>query len=353
MTSDGVLAHLRARMPQFVALGPAELLSGGFLNCVWRVRGRSGSLIVKVAPPHVASQPDIELDPGRIIVEARILAAFGPDGALSSVGGPDIRPPRLLDFDESQYTLVMEDVGECPHIGDWLWRDDEPVPGPERIGQLVGAFIGALHAKSYGDIVLAHRFDNAAMQRARLRVHYRAVERMCVRAGLPDAQALGRRAVELGERFQEPGVCVIMGDLWPPSILASAKGLRVIDWELAHFGRPSQDVGHLAAHLWMWAHRAPDLASEARARRALGAFLAAYRIRLGDRADRLIGSDALAESAVHFGAEILVRAVGAFKEGYLYGGLSVDHPVVREAVAAAAEHLRHPRESATFEAPAL
>ena len=45
-----------------------------------------------------------------------------------------------------------------------------------------------------------------------------------------------------------------MGDLWPPSVLVRpGGGLVLIDWEMCTRGQRCQDVGHLAAHLWLGA----------------------------------------------------------------------------------------------------
>ena len=350
VTSEEVLNHLGRRLPQFAASGIPEALHGGYLNWVWRVPGRSQSVIVKVAPPYIASRPEIPLNQARLCIEARCLATLGSGGRLAAVSSATVRPPRLLDYDEDQHILVMEDIGPCPDLGAWLWSHFREERSSEWVGQKLGHFIGALHAGSYGDTWHARFLDNKAIQRTRLDVQYRAIGELCERASLPDAGDLGRRALRLGELLQKPGLCVIMGDLWPPSVLVTPSGLRVIDWELAHFGRPSQDVGHLAAHLWMHAHRAPTHAGGARADSALQGFLRGYRLALGATFSRLFGSGGGRESAVHFGCEVLVRALGSFREGYVYDGLGLDDPQMQEAVAAAARHLRAPDRVDTFAA---
>ena len=258
------------------------------------------------------------------------------------------RPPRLLDFDARNHILVMEDVGELPDLGTWLRQEAHREGSATAIGHDLGQFVGALHAESYNNQSLALAFDNSAIQRTRLELQYRAIGDLCIRAGHSNADALGKTAVALGELLQERGLCVIMGDLWPPSILVAPGSLRIIDWELAHFGRPSQDVGHLVAHLWMHIHRAPTQSAAAQSRATLRGFLASYRSTLGQKFDEVLGLQGIRESAVHFGAEVLVRAVGAFQDGYLYAGLSPNDPRVQEAARIAAQHLRSPASVDTF-----
>jgi aminoglycoside phosphotransferase (APT) family kinase protein len=139
-----------------------------------------------------------------------------------------------------------------------------------------------------------------------------------------------------------------MGDLWPPSVRVTSAGLRLIDWELAHFGRPSQDVAHLTAHLWMYAHHAPTEEAAGKARSVLQRFLYAYRAALGERLDAILGTQGLRECAIHVGSEILVRTVGGFQDGYLYEGLGLEDTAIREAVEVAAKHLRAPQCADTF-----
>ena len=348
MTPEMVLDHLRQRLPRFVPTGEPELLAGGYLNVVWRVRGLPESLIVKHAPPYIAAKPDVPLDPHRMVIEARSMSAFGPEGALHDIGSAHIRPPRLLDFDEPKHTMVMEDIGECPDLGTWLHQWPRPECSDGDVGPLVGEFIGALHARTFADPQLAKDLNNSSIQQTRLRVQYCVIGDLCRKAGLPDGDELGRRALAFGELLQAPGSCVIMGDLWPPSIRVTSDGLRVIDWELAHFGRPSQDVAHLTAHLWMYAHRAPTDVAADKARSVLNGFLTAYRRTLAERFEVLFGPDGIRESAVHIGSEILVRTIGAFQDGYLYEGLGLDDPHVQQAVHVAAKHLRSPKSVSTL-----
>jgi hypothetical protein len=85
-----------------------------------------------------------------------------------------------------------------------------------------------------------------------------------------DVEALHAACCAVGDQLASArGVCLIMGDLWPRSVLvgppeagapppATAPPPRqwVIDWELCHWGNPAQDTAHLAAHAWMLHHAA-------------------------------------------------------------------------------------------------
>jgi 5-methylthioribose kinase len=276
------------------------------------------------------------------------MSVLGKGGALQAISSADIRPPHLYSLDETNHLILMEDVGNSPDLGKWL-KEPHTQAEAQAIGNSLGQFIGTMHRVSAWQPALASVFDNHTIQRTRLEFHYGNIQTYAQRAGLADAPELGKRAVWLGEHLLQPGTCLIMGDLWPASIFVLETGLRVIDWELAHFGRPSQDVGHLAAHLWMYAHRLPDPQAAANARTMLEHFLGAYRAALGEEFSAIFGKNGVEESSTHFGSEIFARTVGVFQKDYLYDDLSYDHPAIQEAIQNAATHIRNPLEVHTFD----
>lgn len=346
MIDDDVLPYVRERLPSFSPTGKPVRLPGGNLNRVWRVPGAERSVIVKHAPPYVAANPDVPLDPSRLLIEARCLKALHPEGQLGEIAGPHVRPPQPIDVNPDDHVLLMEDLGDAPPLDQWLreaegrCRDSESV----KRGRWLGRFIGRLHARTLGDASVADAFDNRPMQETRLAVQYRGVTDMLKAGGVDDAEVLGERAESLGVALPEPGRCLTMGDLWPPSVLVVEEGLRLIDWELAHYGRPLQDVAHWLAHLWMQEHRAPSPAVAEAVDTLRRSFLYAYGEALRESKRDLWTADEKRDVAVHFGAEILVRAVGPFQEGYVYDGLEPEHPAVQEAVRTAVHHLRSPED---------
>lgn len=345
MTPDRIGAHLAHRLPELGPTGDPAPLAGGLLNHVWRVQVGEGSVVVKHAPPHIATAPDVPLDPSRIAFEARALADLSPGGRLAHLAGDAVRAPRLLDFDPDAAVLVMEDLGDLPHLGGALHAGRDL----DREARRLGRFIGRLHAETLDRPDLAVRFDNRPIQQTRHRVQYLAVGDILRCAGVPDAANLGARTADLSRRLQRSGRCLLMGDLWPPSIRLAPDGrLLVVDWEFAHYGQPAQDLGHIAAHLWMLEHRAPSAEATDAARGAWRAFRQGYDDGAGDRKPDLLDADTYRDVALHVAAEILVRAAGPFQQGFLYEGCDASDDPAAEAVAAAADLLRDPERHAPF-----
>lgn len=289
----------------FLAVQAPDRLEGGNLNHVFRVWTAAGPVILKHAPPHVATNPSIPLDPSRLDYEVR---------ALRTVPSTQtVRCPEVLAYDPSAAVAVFEDLGDLPDLGTWLQQGGDPA----RLLAL-GAWLGRLHQSA-----VARSFANPAVQLTRKQVQYQAVRGWLEEAGMPNPTA-AEHAELLGERFLKPGRCLIMGDLWPRSILVGEEQLHVIDWELCHYGVPAQDLGHLAAHLWMLSHRTG-------VKDAMPSFFAGYGPTMTEGDFR--------DTAWHAGCEILARVLGPFKAGYLYDGLATDAAPVREAVAEALRRL--------------
>jgi len=289
---------LDAAFPHRAPFSSPVFVSGGFLNFVWRVTAASGSVIVKRAPPFAASAPELSLSPRRLLLEARALRQFehGPLDRLTTDG---VRPPRLLGFSRRAWLLLEEDVGEGPDLSHSL-RD-------LTVFSRLGAFIAGLHRETEGVPLFRRQFANVDIQQARLASQYGQVGAFAGRAGASDAAALGAVALDLGRRLVEPGRCLVMGDLWPASVLPRASGVRLIDWEFATYGSPAQDVGHLVAHLMLLG------LTDERAPRASDVFLTAYRAGLGPRSCALWDEGVHRDAGIHLGCELLARAWGPFR----------------------------------------
>jgi 5-methylthioribose kinase len=295
----------------------AEPLEGGLINQVWRLTGKTGSLIAKYAPPYIASQPEVALSPLRLRFEALCLNHFG------GRTGP-VSPPRLLAYFKAAGVVLMEDCGELPSLGEALAEAAVD-------GAVLGSWLRDLHDRTAARSEFKVLLRNKDVQEARFEQQYRKVADWLAAAGEHEAERLGAVAEALGLRLLREARCVIMGDLWPRSLLVQPGRLRVIDWEFAHFGSPIQDVAHLAAHCWMGAHCAADSAERERWRQFWQEFYAAYgELGAADRRD----------GAIHIGAEILTRTVGAFQDGYLYAGQGRNAPRVLQAVEVACTCLR-------------
>jgi len=338
---SAVLAFVRQAFPDEHWTGPVEPLSGGALNQVCRVRGAERSVVFKHAPPHVASRPDLPLDESRLAFEAAALRAFDEEPSLRDLAdGTGVRPPRLLHHDAKLNFILIEDLGDTPPLDTAL----NDLPETESLGAALGRFIGGLHRATTARPDLAEAFDNRPVQQTRFELQYASAASYAETAGAAEDESkrIQAHATDLGRRLLRPGRCLVMGDLWPPSILPGEENLRLIDWEFAHYGRPLQDSAHLAAHCWMHAIAARS-PSESRAWILFWeAFARAYS-HTGAAPPSLDASGI--DWNLHFAAEVLMRTAGPFRANGPFAACNDNDLRLTHARASATALLADPKQA--------
>jgi 5-methylthioribose kinase len=310
MTPQEVVAWAKSHVAND-PIGAAQL-GGGLMNEVWRIEG-SPMVVLKIYSDRSRESPGVELTTDRGRFEAAALQLFEHDDDLSNLGRGVVEVPRVVHFEPMQAMLAMTHIDHESDIGVAIRQGR----ASETEAAEIGAWLGALHLETRHRVDLLRRFKNAPVQRTRLRVQYAAVEDTLeeVDADVDSARLreAGRRALALGRTLLEPGECLVMGDMWPRSVLVGDGTLGVIDWEFCHFGRALQDVAHFAAHLWLLADGADDRIASIRLHHARSAFLEAYF-----RAAPSWEGEDYELAAVHAGAEIVMRTYGAFADPSLF-----------------------------------
>ena len=288
-------------------------LEGGLLNHVWRVPTSSGSVIVKHAPPYIATQPEIALPCERAYFEAQALETLGQHN-----WDHDLTIPSLYDYDDQANILVMQDAGPLPNLREYLMAPFSLDIDAQRIGHQLGSFIGQLHQHTSGQPYFAQRFLNIEIQKVRKGVQYHIPLEVLTK-WTNQASVVLEKMDQIGTAIIQPGQCMIMGDLWPQSILIALHKVWIIDWELTHYGFRVQDVGHLLAHLWMIWHTAGDQAVKTRVVILARAFRQKYEEISGQTFAHLQMESPISHPiATHVGTEVLQRVIGNFSQGYVY-----------------------------------
>lgn len=276
-------------------------LSGGLLNEVYRAqfvdtsRSRQ-SVVVKYTTPYIASAPHIALDSTR-----RQFAMTALRWVQSTIKS-NVRTPTILHVDDARHCIIFEDLGDGPDLQAALLHGS--TEQAHQWGASVGFWLGQLHGKSWGVAALAQRMNNQSIQKTRFEVQYNALGSwLSPEQRLQYPLAVGM-ATAMGLRFwRGQGSCLIMGDLWPASVLVRDGALVVIDWEMSHFGQPGQDVGHLLAHLRLMDTMGADAFAQA--------FVPAYFLALQSQ-DARWRAHMFDDATRHMGMEILTRTIGAF-----------------------------------------
>ena len=256
-----------------------EKLQGGLINYIYRIRLQSHlkSLILKYYPPFIASIPEVSLSPSRCLFERKALQRL-PSFLTNS------RTPHFIQG--AQSLNIIEDKGLLPSLS--------TVHSPLLI-QEIAIWLAQIH-ETTKSLSQKERdlWNNKDIQRSRKQNQYDHLADNI--KNLHTQKALRR----LGQKLLQQGICVVMGDLWPSSILVDNVDFWVIDWEFSHFGRPLQDVSHICAHFVLM--KQPHYCR---------LFLENYLLHVSEQ----LREDAMSvDATVHFCAEILMRTMGLFQD---------------------------------------
>jgi aminoglycoside phosphotransferase (APT) family kinase protein len=211
------------------------------------------------------------------------------DWLRARLGGPHI--PRLLHLDRERNLLVMEAVPPpAENYKALLLRGEVD---PALAGQF-GSLLARIHNATM-DPETRHRFGDAAFfDQLRLSPYYDTV-------GLRHP-ALAERIGALRRECRESVFCLVHGDYSPKNILVLHERLILLDYEVAHFGNPSFDLGfaltHYLAKALHVAGRGPDLIAAARR------FWETYR------REARVPPEATAHAGHHLAAILLARMDG-------------------------------------------
>jgi len=278
-----------------------EPIGDGNINWVRRVRGNSGSLVVKQARPTLERFPEYEAPTERIAIEARFYAVAAPLD-------PEDVCPRVLAFDPEQSVLVLEDLGDTERLDAALARGAD-VSEPSAA---LARFLGRLHAECT-DSGLCERFANHAMQRLHgdhiFHLPYRENDfplRPAVAARAREIQADAALVATIDAayaRYLEPKGALLHGDVQPGNVLLTTAGPKLLDAEIAHVGDPAFDVGQLLGHLLLPA------AARGEPETALPTLRATWDAYAATGADASPG--VLDAAARYAGIELLRRTLGA------------------------------------------
>jgi hypothetical protein len=251
-------------------------LEGGLINFTYRIQLTSKSLILKYYPPYIASIPDIPLSSSRCQHEKL---------ALQQIPLLIEQPKTPLYIGGTQNLNLLEDKGSLPSL--------QEIHSPVLI-QKIAHWLARLH-ESTQELSKEDQanWNNRHIQQSRKTNQYDHLATM-----ITSSIAKSHLRV-LGQSLLQPGICCIMGDLWPPSILIDNMDFVVIDWEFSHYGRPLQDVAHICAHFMLMKQQ-----------QYCSLFLQTYL----SRVSQALYDDVLSYSATHhFCAEILIRTMGLFE----------------------------------------
>jgi 5-methylthioribose kinase len=225
-------------------LGPeparVELLSGGVSNAVLRVETPRRAFIVKQSRPQLRTRDPWFSDLDRVYREQEVMQFLH-----SQLPAPTV--PEVLFVDRENFAFAMSHApgGARPWKELLLAGETDTA-----LAEHAGLVLRRMHEATARDTAARERFrDRKVFVQLRVDPFYRRVQER--RPEVADAvEPLIRHMLTA-----EEALC--HGDYTPKNLLALGHEFTLVDYETAHFGDPTMDLGLFLAHLVLKAARLP------------------------------------------------------------------------------------------------
>jgi aminoglycoside phosphotransferase (APT) family kinase protein len=241
LTSENAPEYLRSRGR--VSAGPIriETLGWGVSNLVLRVITPQQSFVLKQSRPQLRTRDPWYSDLDRVYREQEVMEMLRP--LL-----PELTVPAVLFVDRENYVFAMS---HAP-AGSRVWKETLLAGKTEAaVARRAGSNLGTIHAATAKDTSLVERFHDHTVF-VQLRVdpfYYRVQERRPEVAGA---------VAPIVDRMLSLKEALCHGDYSPKNILTHERGFTLVDYETAHFGDPSMDLGFFLSHLVLKAAKHAD-----------------------------------------------------------------------------------------------
>jgi len=222
----------------------------GNMNVVLRVTTNQRSFILKQSRPYVQKYQEIEAPLNRIEVEYEFYKAVQAAFISKHI-------PAILAFDQNNYLLQMEDLGQCDDMT-FCYHDRKiSIPVLEKLVNVSAAIHKVSNIqkfpenKALRELNHQHIFVLPFMEENGF--HLDEVQQGLDELSLPYKNDSRIKAVVnvLGDRYLSEGDVLIHGDYYPGSWMHLENEVYIIDPEFSFIGFREFDLGVMTAHLIM------------------------------------------------------------------------------------------------------
>jgi 5-methylthioribose kinase len=241
LTAENAVAYLREQGR--IGPGPAraELLGGGVSNVVLRIETPEGLFVLKQSRPQLRTRDAWFSDIDRVWREMEVMQALGPRLPPGTV-------PEILFCDHDNFVFAMNHAPAEAQV--WKAQLLAGEVQTER-GLETGRVLGRMHEVTAREPSLVEPFaDRTVFVQLRVDPFYRRIQER-----LPDvARLVEPLAADLLSRRE----ALCHGDYSPKNILMHSRGFTLVDYETAHLGDPTMDLGFFLSHLMLKAVKRSD-----------------------------------------------------------------------------------------------
>jgi 5-methylthioribose kinase len=238
LSPSNALDYVRGK--GWIGTGPAsvEALTWGVSNAVLRIITPQLAFILKQSRPQLRTRDAWFSDIDRIFREQEVMQVLFP--LL-----PEPTVPRVLFTDSRNYVFAMS---HAP-AGARVWKEILLAGEIDlEIGRHAGRILGKIHETTARDPALVEPFrDHTVFVQLRIHPFYRRVQERRAEVAA-EVQPIIDRMLTVKE-------ALCHGDYSPKNILIHGHGFTLVDYETAHLGDPTMDLGFFLSHLMLKAAR--------------------------------------------------------------------------------------------------
>src|SRR5262249_20798740 len=224
--------YLRQR--GWVGPGPVYVAPHGWgvSNAVFRVETPEHVFVLKQSRPQLRTRDAWFSDLDRVYREQEVMQVLHSLLPAETV-------PRVLFADRPNYVFAMSHAPEPARV----WKETLLAGEVDvTLGERVGTVLGRMHDATARATHLIEPFrDHSVFVRLRVDPFYRRVQER-----RPEVAAA---VAPLIDRLLTVREALCHGDYSPKNVLTHAAGFTLVDYETAHFGDPTMDLGFCLSHL--------------------------------------------------------------------------------------------------------
>jgi aminoglycoside phosphotransferase (APT) family kinase protein len=223
-----------ARAHGWIGPGPvqAESLGGGVSNVVLRVLSGDQTLVLKQSRRQLRTRDAWFSDLDRVYREQEVMKLLQP--LL-----PELTVPQVLHVDRANYVFAMSHAPADARV----WKADLLAGTVDmKVAERAGSVLGTMHeTTAKAAPTLTALADASVFIQLRVDPFYRCIQKRRPEVG----PAVGR----IVDRMLSTSNALCHGDYSPKNILVHARGFTLVDYETAHLGDPSMDLGFFLSHI--------------------------------------------------------------------------------------------------------
>jgi 5-methylthioribose kinase len=231
LTADNASEYLQ-KQGWISAPAQVETLAWGVSNVVLRVVTPGRTFVLKQSRPQLRTRDPWFSDLDRVYREQEVMQVLRP--LL-----PELTVPEVLFTDRGNYVFAMS---HAP-VGSQVWKETL-LSGvvDQTVSERAGLILGLMHETTARNHHLIAPFrDHTVFVQLRVDPFYRRIQER--------RPAVAAEVGQLVDRMLATKEALCHGDYSPKNILTHDRGFTLVDYETAHFGDPTMDLGFFLSHL--------------------------------------------------------------------------------------------------------